>query len=205
MGSKERRGRERSEQRQRILDAALGIISKEGFAALSMRKLADRIEYSPASIYLYFENREQLARELGEAGFRDLLVVLQDAAGGRDPVDALHAAGAAYVEWGLGNPELYRLIFMGDSEFMTAAFGNQHPDSAGARAYAFLCDLATRLQGDESIEGLATVELAELIWMTLHGIVSLRITCVALRLSAPDKLVRLATETLARGFATPPR
>jgi DNA-binding transcriptional regulator YbjK len=46
MGTKERRQREKKDQRQNILDAALQIINQEGFAALSMRKLAERIEYS---------------------------------------------------------------------------------------------------------------------------------------------------------------
>jgi AcrR family transcriptional regulator len=187
------------EQRQRILDAALRIIHKEGFAALSMRKLAERIEYSPASIYLYFENREQLARELSEVGFQELLGTLSMAAAVPGAVEALHAVGGAYVAWGIANPEMYRLIFMGDSEFMTAAYGKQDEDSAGIRAYGALLDLATRLQRDGVMKDASRVELAELVWMTMHGIVSLHISCVEMKLSAPERLVRLATEMVVRG------
>jgi AcrR family transcriptional regulator len=63
-GTTERRERERAEQRQRILDAALHIITQEGFTAMTMRKLAERIEYSPAAIYLHFQSREEIARHL---------------------------------------------------------------------------------------------------------------------------------------------
>ena len=113
MGSRERREREKSEQRQKILNAALEIITKEGFAALSMRKLAERIEYSAASIYLYFTNREQIARELSEMGFEELLNAVDLATSGTEGSEALHALGAAYVVFGLRHPEIYRLIFIG--------------------------------------------------------------------------------------------
>jgi len=200
VGSQERREREKLEQRQRILDAALKIITKEGFAALSMRKLAESIEYSAASIYLYFENREQLAQELSEQGFGELLLLLSAAAAKQKAVEALHAVGAAYVAYGEKNPEMYRLIFMGDSEYMTAAFGKQKEDSAGTKAYQALLDLAIRLQSEGFGKEAPTVEIAELIWMTLHGIVSLHLTCVGLQLTSPKKLVRRATETLALGL-----
>ncbi len=199
LGIQERREREKKEQRQRILSAALQIMTEEGYSALSMRKLAEQIEYSPAAIYLHFESREQIARELCETGFSDLLQVLAGASAMEEPVEALHAIGRAYVSYGIENPEMYRLIFMGDSEYMSAAFGKQTDESAGVRAYQLLLDLAARLQKNGFLKHAATVEVAELIWMTLHGIVSLRIACVGMQLAPPENLVRLATEMLAGG------
>jgi AcrR family transcriptional regulator len=198
--TEQRREGRRSQHRQKILHAALQIITKEGFAALSMRKLADRIEYSPASIYLYFKNREQLAQELSEAGFRELLQAIPPVPAAAGWVEALHALGAAYVAWGIRNPEMYRLIFMGDADFTMAAFEKQDEDSAGMRAWAVLLDIAARIQREGFMKHAANAELAELIWMTLHGIVSLHITCVRMQLSPPEKLVKLATRTLAAGF-----
>lgn len=200
MGTKERRERERLEQRQRILDAALLMIAREGFAALSMRKLAERIEYSAASIYLYFKNREEIAQALGELGFQEMLEAITVAIAGKQSAEALHALGAAYVAYGLGHREMYRLIFMGDSEYMAAAFGGQKEGSAGTRAYGLLVDLACRLQGEGYGTKMSAVELAELIWMALHGIVSLQITCVGLQLSPAERLVTLATGALLEGL-----
>lgn len=197
MGVQERREREKKEQRQRILDAALDIITANGFAALSMRKLADRIEYSAASIYLYFESREQIAQELSEVAFGKLLRALVDAAAATDAVQALEATGLAYVTYGLENPQLYRLIFMSDADYMTAAFRNQSEPNVGMRAYGTLLDLAKRLQSAGILTRPPMVEVAELIWMTLHGIVSLQITCVGMKLASPERLARLATRTLA--------
>lgn len=206
MGSKERRERERAQQRKNILDAALKIISKEGFAALSMRKLAEEIEYSAASIYLHFENREQIAQELSEIGFRELLQALSQASEGKQGADALHALGAAYVKFGLRHAEMYRLIFMGDSDYMKAAYGESNPDTAAAQAFAVLLDVARQLtEGTTKLAPQALTATAELIWSTLHGIVSLHITCANAQSSTPETLVRYAMETLAKGLTQFPQ
>ena len=200
MGVREKREQERTKHRQRILDAALAIITEEGFAALSMRKLAERIKYSPASIYLHFKNREQLAQELSEAGLQELLPKLMAAAALPDAAAALDAMGSAYVRYGMENPAMYRLIFMGDSAYMAAAFGKQSEGSAGLRAYRILVDLAARLQQQGSIGHGEAAAFADLIWMTLHGIVSLHLVCVGVQLAPPERLAALATEMLGRGL-----
>ena len=201
MGTRERREREKRQQRQKILDAALEIISQEGYAALSMRKLAERIEYSAASIYLYFASREQIAQELSEAGFEELLGAIEAATFGKQAAEALYALGAAYVAFALKYPEIYRLIFMGDSEYMSVVYAENRPDNASAKAYGMLVELAQQLQD----AGIASKEtelpvIAETILCMLHGVVSLRITCAGALSSSPEELVRLATETLVRGL-----
>ena len=84
---------------------------------------------------------------------------------------------------------------------MTAAYAERSPDSAAARAYGVLLELAQQLK-DAGIASKETelAPIAETIWCTLHGIVSLRITCAASQSSSPEALVRFATETLARGL-----
>ncbi len=134
MGTKERRQREKKDQRQKILDAALEIINQEGFAALSMRKLADRIEYSPASIYLHFDSREHIARELSAAGYAQLLDRLTAAASNPNPIERLTAVNQSYVAFGLEHPETYRLIFMGDSGYMTAVPRSSGPQCTESSA-----------------------------------------------------------------------
>ena len=59
MGIVERKERQKAELREQILDAARAIVLAEGFDALSMRKIADAIEYSPATIYLHFASRDR--------------------------------------------------------------------------------------------------------------------------------------------------
>jgi AcrR family transcriptional regulator len=203
MGTKERREREKKDLRQKILDAALHIITDEGFAAMSMRKLAERIEYSPASIYLHFRNREQIAQELSEVGFAKLLTYLSEAVEGRETVEAFQAACRAYVNFGLENPETYRLIFLGDSAYVKAAFAEKKDDNAAGQAYQVLVDLAERLKREGFDGGDAgSIAVADTVWSALHGIVSLKVWCDGFPMTPAEELIRLTTQTLLQGLRT---
>ena len=69
MGLAERKERERKELRQQILDAARELFVHEGYENVSMRKIADKIEYSPAAIYTYFANKDEILDCLSEETF----------------------------------------------------------------------------------------------------------------------------------------
>src|SRR5215472_9288465 len=145
MGTAARRERERSELRAKILDAARDIVLREGFGSLTIRKLAEAIEYAPGTIYLYFENRDAIARELSSEGFRSLLEVFEPAGHVTDPLTRLEAVGRAYVRFGMENPETYHLIFMEDPQLTTAVFEGAGGDP-GQRAYRALIDPLEELQ-----------------------------------------------------------
>src|SRR6516162_2008366 len=136
----ERREREKAEFREEVLDAARRIVLKEGFDALTMRKIAEAIEYAPGTIYLYFESRDAIAFELCRAGFEELLAALTPAMSIADPTERLHDLGRRYVRFGLENPETYRLIFMDDPKYAEVAFHEhaESADSAGMRALGLL-------------------------------------------------------------------
>jgi AcrR family transcriptional regulator len=201
MGIKERRDREKKEHRQRILDVALQIITKEGFAALSMRKLAEKIEYSAASIYLHFRNRDEIARELSEVGLSQLLEFLTVAAQEKDAVKRLRAVGEAYVDFGLTHSEMYRLIFMSDAAYIEAAFAEKGENDAGNKAYQILLNIAEDLRRSGYYRGkAASNEVADMIWTTWHGIISLKLTCTYFPMTPVETLVALMTKTLVEGL-----
>ena len=123
MGIAERKNRQKQALRERILDAARRIVMREGFAALSMRKIADAIEYSPATLYLHFASRDEIARALCAEGYAQLLETFVPLARIADPGERLKALGRAYVAFGVAHPETYRLIFMEDPSYTGAALG----------------------------------------------------------------------------------
>src|SRR5205085_1361185 len=135
----ERRERERLDLRTRILDAARELFIAEGFEAVSMRKIADKIEYSPTAIYLHFKDKTDLIRELCDEDFRSFAARFLELAQIPDPVERLRRAGQAYLEFGLTHPGHYRLMFMTpkppgvDAEHSALRRGNPDED-----AYAFL-------------------------------------------------------------------
>ncbi len=138
MGIAERKNRQKQALRERILDAARRIVMREGFAALSMRKIADAIEYSPATLYLHFASRDEIAQALCAEGYAQLLQTFVPLARTADPAERLKALGRAYVAFGVAHPETYRLIFMEDPSYTGAALGGaaaaREAGAAGAPA-----------------------------------------------------------------------
>src|SRR5438132_9259136 len=89
MGIKERQERDREAVRRSILDAARELFVIEGFQNVSIRKIAERIEYSPAAIYGYFPSKDDIFFALAEEGFRLLSEMLPERSAGVDlpPLD----------------------------------------------------------------------------------------------------------------------
>src|SRR5256885_11296861 len=101
MGTQERRERERHELRAKILDAARSLFASEGYDAVTMRKIADKIEYSATAIYQYFEDKDALVAELCRHDFRSFAAHFGRAAAVEDPVERLCAAGRAYFQFAI--------------------------------------------------------------------------------------------------------
>jgi AcrR family transcriptional regulator len=116
MGIKERQERDREAVRRSILDAARDLFVTEGYQNVSIRKVAERIEYSPAAIYGYFQNKDDIFFALAEEGFRLLgdpgaephRRHLQTLA----PVERVHAAFWRLYEFSREHPQYFALMFV---------------------------------------------------------------------------------------------
>jgi AcrR family transcriptional regulator len=174
LGPRERRDREREEIRTRILDAARELFANEGVESVTMRRIAERIEYSPTAIYFHFRDKEALLAELCDCDFRTFAHGFAVIAAIPDPVERLRAAGRAYVEFGLNNPSHYRLMFMTPktTEASTLAKGNPEED-----AYAFLKGIVAELMASGRFrDDVTDADLAaQVIWSAVHGLVSLEV------------------------------
>ncbi len=111
MGIKERQGREREAVRRAILDAARDLFVTEGYANVSIRKIAERIEYSPAAIYGYFPSKDDIFFELAEEGFR-LLAGDGPATCTGDPLDRVRAILWRIYEFSREHPQYFALMFV---------------------------------------------------------------------------------------------
>jgi AcrR family transcriptional regulator len=178
MGVKERREREKLETRDLILDAARELFVNEGYEGVSMRKVAEKIEYSPTAIYVHFADKEELFRELCHQDFAHLAQVFQSAALPQDVVGRLKHIGRTYVEFGRQYPNHYKLMFMTPhpptelDESDREVRGNPEVD-----AYAFL-KLTVRQAIDAGVfrAGLDDAELiSQTLWAAVHGVISLQI------------------------------
>jgi AcrR family transcriptional regulator len=112
MGIIERRLRQKEEIRTNILATAWQMVKEEGWQSLSIRKIADAIEYSVPVIYDHFENKEAILLEFGKQGFDALIRKLQLAKEKHtSPVQQLKAVADAYWNFAFRNKEYYQLMF----------------------------------------------------------------------------------------------
>jgi len=178
MGVLERRERERTELREKILDAARELFTTDGYEGVSMRKVAEKIEYSPTAIYVHFADKEDLFRQLCQEDFGKLADVFQRDAQISDPLERLKRIGRAYAEFGRQYPNHYKLMFMTPhpvlelDERECEIKGNPESD-----AYAFL------KQTVQEAIGLGYVRpelndadlISQILWAAIHGTISLQI------------------------------
>ena len=114
MGVKERQERERVATSRAILDAARELFVAEGYQNVSIRKIAEKIEYSPAAIYSYFPSKDDIFLALAEEGFRMLFASSAECAGQThaNHVDCIRAAFWHLYEFSKAHPEYYSLMFV---------------------------------------------------------------------------------------------
>lgn len=178
MGVKERREREKSETRDKILDAARELFVSEGYEGVSMRKVAEKIEYSPTAIYVHFADKNELFHELCHQDYARLAEVFQSSVMSTDPTERLKQIGAIYVDFGMRYPNHYKFMFMtphpalepheGDEEIK----GNPEED-----AYAFLkWAVEQAIDAGCFREELKDAEIiSQTLWASVHGVISLQI------------------------------
>lgn len=177
MGTKERRERERQETRSLILDTAREMFAAEGYDAVTMRRIADRIEYSPTAIYFHFRDKDALIRELCDCDFLALARQFEGIARLADPVEKLRRTGLAYLQFGIENPNHYRVMFMTPHPPLDPADSALRHGNPEEDAYAFLRHIvAEALAQGRFRPGLKDVELiAQTMWAGVHGVISLQI------------------------------
>ncbi|MBB4010424.1 TetR/AcrR family transcriptional regulator [Allorhizobium taibaishanense] len=113
MGINERKERERAEREQRIIAAARLIAERDGWASVTVRRLAQEIEYSQPVLYTHFENRDAIVGAVALEGFGELGPMLR-AAVRRDasPAEAIEAVATAYLNFAFERPALYEAMFV---------------------------------------------------------------------------------------------
>ena len=178
MGVNERRAREKSETRDKILDAARELFVTKGYEGVSMRRVAEKIEYSPTAIYVHFSDKQQLFHELCQQDYARLAEVFQSSAMSSDPIERLKQIGNTYTEFGVRYPNHYKFMFMTphppqqpdeeDREIM----GNPEVD-----AYAFLkWAVQQAIDAGRFREELQDAELiSQTLWASVHGVIALHI------------------------------
>jgi AcrR family transcriptional regulator len=172
----ERKERQKESLRREILDASREILLAEGYASLSMRRIAERIEYSPTTIYLYFKNKDDILYHLCVETLERQFEAIS-AAGSDEPSPRLRlrAALRAYIDFGLTEPDRYKITYMADlSRYVSTASILEQGGVADK-----LIELMCHRVNDALVEAGCKRDaksVFQALWGHCHGIVSLLIS-----------------------------
>lgn len=209
MGTAERRAREKELLRSKILDAASQLFVEEGLPNVSLRKIASRIEYSPATIYLYFKDKSHLFSSLcGEtfARLKDELNRLEHEE--TDPVLRLRRGLRCYIDFGLEHPNQYVLTFdtpRQQYEMEEASEECRETNQIALETFDCLRRALDRCRRAGALEFEDLEAASQTTWMFIHGITSL----LLLRFSQNDPrfpwvdketLIENGLDTILRGL-----
>jgi AcrR family transcriptional regulator len=205
MGTKERQERDRLRTRQAILDAARDLFVSEGYRNVSMRKIAERIEYSPAAIYSYFPSKDDIFFALAEEGFRLLARHVLDAVQHvPDPLQRLRAGLWAFYDFSKTNAEYFELMFVERSvpnlsqDFQRFEFF--HETTARAEADIRMC-----IDRGDFSPALDPAAGLHVLWVAALGASTIGLSQRLAPGENPDALALDLLESVLAGFTTPVR
>lgn len=157
--------------RDEILTVSKDLLIEDGFGKLSMRKIAKRANVTATSIYLHFENKDELLLTLVQESIESLKKVLLNTID--DSLDAftqLHELAKAYIQYAIDHPKKYEIIYMVRPEEMPKYPKEKFREVRSV--YELLADIIHRgkLAGKLDVDHHLTSAYS--IWAQLHGVVS---------------------------------
>lgn len=176
MGITERKERERQEMRQLILDGATKVFIEEGYEKASIRAIAEHIEYSPATIYLYFKDKDELFYAVHELGFEKMLQQMEHLEAIENPLERLRQRGSTYLQFAFENPELYDLMFISRAPMKALHKDFENSDwDCGHRNFELLVRNVQQCLEQGYLRPMNLHVAAMAIWSFVHGMASLHI------------------------------
>lgn len=192
MGVSERRIRERLDTRQSILATARELFLLKGFEATTIRNIAEKIEYSPSTIYQHFKDKNEIFYTIHSEAFAELVRYLNASEMHKNPMDQLIALGQIYIQFALENPELYDLMFIMEAPIDFLNYLEDANWTEGKMAFDYLKSVIANCIQQGLIKETDLESLSYLIWSTVHGLVTISIRKRGLKigLSDPDTIIQ---------------
>ena len=163
------------ERREEILAAALQLFTEFGVYAVSTRQIALAVGISQPTLYAYFPTKDDIGAELQNRAFALLAQALAHGAGGEvSSRKDLVAMLRIYVDFGLSNPDMYRIAFMADNA-QVRGWRQQVLSPATQSTYGVLRAMIVDLHGRALTVDLDPETLTQSTWSGMHGLVSLMI------------------------------
>ncbi len=174
MGISERKQREKEVLKEKILAAATDLFLQVGVEKTSIRMIADRIEYSPATIYLHFKDKNEIFYMIMERAFGLFFQYLSKVMTIADPLERMKELGRVYMRFALENEAYYDLMFISKTP-LESHHNDEESFESGKRSHDVLTSTVQQCMDAGHFQGHDAEALSLMIWSTVHGLASFQI------------------------------
>ncbi len=179
------------------MDAARELFVAEGYNSVSMRKIADKIGYSPTTIYIYFRDKTDLLRQICEQSFAQLAQNIKAIQRLSDnPLEKLRSGLREYVHFGLKHPSQYEIVFITPLPICDEQAFNE---TSGAIAFDTLRAVVAECVAANLLKSKDTELISQTLWAGIHGVTAVLLKHDGFPFVERDKLVDNLIETLISG------
>ncbi len=183
--------------RQEIMDAAREMFVAEGYANVSMRKIADKIGYSPTTIYLYFKDKTDLVHQICEQTFALLAQNIQAIYRLSDnPLEKLRSGLREYIYFGLKHPSQYEIVFISP---LPINVESSFEESNGRIAFDTMRAVISECVSSKLLKHNDIELISQTLWAGIHGVTSLLIQHGGFPFVERERLIDSVIDTLISG------
>jgi AcrR family transcriptional regulator len=201
VGVTEKRAKHKEEFRREILHSAREIFISDGYDGFSMRKLAEKIGYSPTTIYLYFRNKDDLLFAICEEFFETFFNELNNIRSvTEDPIETLRQALLFLVEFGLRNPNQYKVIFFTKSNIYGTMEELVEKESMARNTYLAFKEMIRDCIAAGRLRELDEEVIAPALATISHGLVTKVLYCPDFLNNKGEVIARSLVDALLRGY-----
>jgi AcrR family transcriptional regulator len=191
MSVADRKAREKEALKALILKGAKKLFIEKGIEQTTIRNIADEIDYSVGTVYVYFKDKTAILHDLHSIGFQELGSYFQELFKIKDPMERLRKMGFAYIKFALENQEMYDLMFnlKAPMEFLEKS-ENEDWDE-GAATFNRVKVTIEECINNGHFKGHNTEPLSFMVWSLVHGMCCLEIRqrTKGVKFSNPDTIL----------------
>ena len=198
MVSRNRLQSDKENLRQEIMDAAREMFVAEGYANVSMRKIADKIGYSATTIYLYFKDKNDLLHQICEQTFARLaqnikaIYQLSD-----NPLEKLRSGLREYIYFGLKHPSQYEIVFITP---LPTNVETEFEETNGKAAFDTMRTVIAECVSANLLKHNDVELISQTLWAGIHGVTSLLIQHSGFPFVEREILIDSVIDTLISGI-----
>ncbi len=201
MGIKEKSAKNKEEFRREILDAARELFINEGYEKFSMRRLAEKIGYSATTIYLYFRDRDDLLFAICEEFFEHLSAQLKQIRSvSQDPVETLRQALLYLMQFGLKNPNQYKVIFFTKSNIYGTQEEFVEKESMARNTYFAFREMVQNCITSGRMRDIDVDVIAQSLALASHGLITMTLYKCNFLQDRGEVIAQTVVDALLRGY-----